>query len=106
MTNREKYFLKRDEYDLMMTILKNIRKHKRIKRNYWLREIYRSKPIESFVSPTDFVCPIDIVSGHLPEKCEVKNLEEALYFDAGTWENDVLDCEKCIQKWINEESEV
>lgn len=24
MTNREKYFLKRDEYDLMMTIAKNI----------------------------------------------------------------------------------
>ena len=49
MTNREKYFLKRDEYDLMMTI------HERV----------------------PFDCPIDVVGGIPPiTDCREINLQE------------------------------
>ena len=62
MTNREKYFLKRDPYDLLMDM--------------WLR-IY---------------CPVEIISGKKPE-CP----PDARYASSG--------CGKCIQEWLNEESE-
>lgn len=61
MTNREKYFLKRDEYDLMMAISENA-----------------------------YHCPIYLVSGKFLHKM-CQTTEEL--------------CGKCVQKWLNEESE-
>lgn len=72
MTNRERYITKRNEYDLMMEIEKNL--------------------------PADCCsCVIELISGSEPS-------DRLCYRDEweGKWEGR---CNKCYQKWLNEESE-
>ena len=67
MTNREKYFLKRDVYDTMTEIEKNL--------------------------PPD-MCVIEAISGKYPDP------EHGLCWYEG-WDGK---CDKCKQKWLNEEA--
>lgn len=111
MTNREKYFLKRDEYDTMMTILSCIRQHKSINKTWCVSDDVRynydldPRPFATYLKEESkhFVCPIDVVAGKRPQFCVIK--ENILYFDIGIFEDDVLNCKGCIQQWLNEESE-
>lgn len=73
MTNRERYITKRDEYDLMMTMKKNLER-------------------------IGVFCPIDVITGKKPE-CETVDKPS---MDGTAWAL-CRDCETCIQKFLNEE---
>ena len=79
-TNRERYFLKRDEYDTMMQISDNIQSD-------------------------GMFCAIRAVSGKR-KHCDfdvVKDIDENVVLLKVL--NTKRNCEKCIQQWLNEESE-
>ena len=79
-TNRERYILKRDEYDLMMQISDNIQSD-------------------------GIFCAIRAVSGKR-KHCDfdvVKDIDENVVLLKVL--NAKRNCERCIQQWLNEESE-
>ena len=103
-------------YDLMMTVLKQLRSNSQIRETIYIRnenyvvckdcsyeELFRKRLA---YNRKYFVCPITIVSGYFPPECEVKNLDDYCYLDFGTWESNVIDCETCIQKWLNEKIKI
>lgn len=107
-------------YDLMIMVLKQLRSNRQIRKTTYIRDekyIVLKDSEEAKCSYEElfqkelakerenFACPIAIVSGYFPPRCEVKNLDDYYYFDIGTWESNVIDCESCIQAWLNKESE-
>lgn len=83
MTNRQKYFLKRDGYDLLLSVKYNVQQPN-----------------------ARCHCPIAIIGGDKPP-CKILIDEPDIkdYIgDGAVLCRGKLDCKSCIQQWLNEEA--